>query len=122
MGSDSLKTMLVGDSISCVPYKVGSIGLIARAIGSFCRIIRQESLSTVIRIPSGKILRLDSSISCFKGLVLGYSDLERKTAGYNRRIGIRPKVKGVSMNPVDHSNGGKTKSSKIKNIFGKLAK
>jgi len=122
LGSAPLKTMVVGDSISCVPSKVGSKGLIARAVGSFCRIIRQESSSTVIRIPSGKILRLDSSIFCFKGLISGFSDLNRKTAGYNRRIGIRPKVKGVSMNPIDHSNGGKTKSSKIKNIFGKLAK
>ena len=120
--SYALKTMVVGDSISCVPLKVSGKGLIARATGCSCQIIRQEWPFTVVRIPSGKILRLNSSIFCFKGLVLGLFDSNRKKAGYNRRIGIRPAVKGVSMNPVDHSNGGKTRSSKIKNIFGGLAK
>lgn len=116
-----LKDLLVGDLIFCVPNRIGEDGILARAVGSFCNILKQELIFTTIRIPSGKILKLNSSIFCFLGFSSGPLKSISK-AGRNRRKGIRPKVKGVSMNPIDHPNGGKTKSSKIKNIFGQLAK
>ena len=116
-----LKNFLVGDLVFCLPNKIGGEGIIARAIGSFCTIIKQELIFTTIRVPSGKIFKLNSSVYCFFGFPSGQFKNKNK-AGCNRRKGIRPKVKGVSMNPVDHPNGGKTKSSKIKNIFGCLAK
>jgi large subunit ribosomal protein L2 len=46
-----------------------------------------------------------------------------RKAGRNRWLGIRPTVRGVAMNPIDHPNGGKTKGGgQSKNLWGNLAK
>lgn len=87
----------------------------ARAAGTFCKLkYRTHSRDFfVITIPSGERLKLSIGLSVFIGR--NSNMYHRKevigSAGYNRHLGIRPTVRGVAMNPVDHPHGGRTKTS-----------
>lgn len=85
-------------------------------------------LST-IKLPSGKITSIDSSLTATIGVVSNVDNYKQKKgkAGVNRWLGIRPTVRGEAMNPVDHPHGGKSHGSgglgnPPKNKWGKLAK
>lgn len=112
----------VGVSVYNVAMRVGTTGQIALARGAACKIVKQEATTTVIRLPSSAIKRLSNKVTCMEGEVIGRARERLGTAGAHRRLGVRPSVRGVAMNPSDHPNGGKTHSCKIKNKFGKLAK
>jgi large subunit ribosomal protein L2 len=65
-----------------------------------------------VRLPSGKILTLFNDSFATLGI---NSNLQHKLvvlgkAGKNRLKGLRPKVRGIAMNPVDHPHGGRTNS------------
>jgi len=85
-------------------------------------------LST-IKLPSGKITSINSSLTATIGVVSNVDNYKQKKgkAGVNRWLGIRPTVRGEAMNPVDHPHGGKSHGSgglgnPPKNKWGKLAK
>jgi large subunit ribosomal protein L2 len=90
-------------------------GKYAIACGTFCKIIHIYKFKkiTLIELPT-KIRRLISSDSVVtSGRVanrLHSSECFGK-AGSNRLINIRPTVRGVAMNPVDHPHGGRTKTN-----------
>lgn len=71
-------------------------------------VVRKINDYVIIKLPSGKFRKF----SGFERCVLGYSGVGRLTfrkhvkAGQNRMLGIRPHVRGVAMNPVDHPHGG----------------
>lgn len=110
-----LRAAAIGDSVYSVSTKEGKCGTIARAAGAACKIVKQEQTTTVIRLPSSQVIRLNNTNICTAGRVYGRPITRLGTAGANRRLGVRPSVRGVAMNPSDHPNGGKTHSSKIKN-------
>jgi len=77
--------------------------------GSFCQLLEKKK-KCKIRLPSGKVISISKnyygtlgviSNSLHKTLVIG-------KAGRNRLKGIRPSVRGIAMNPVDHPHGGRT--------------
>lgn len=105
----------IGTSVYSVSQKVGQKGTIAVARGASCKIVKQEESTTVIRLPSSEIKRLNRENICTEGRVYGRPITRLGTAGAHRRLGVRPSVRGVAQNPSDHPNGGKTHSSKIKN-------
>jgi large subunit ribosomal protein L2 len=115
-------TVPVGGTIYNVSLRAGTPGQIARTRGASCKIVKQEEKTTVIRMPSAEIKRINNKNTCQEGEVYGEPQERRGTAGAHRREGVRPRVRGVAMNPSDHPNGGKTHSGKIKNRWGKLAK
>jgi large subunit ribosomal protein L2 len=106
----------IGGSVYNVSMRIGGQGQISTARGTSCKIVKQESHTTVIRLPSSELKRLSKSNTCLEGSVYGRPKVKLGSAGANRRLGVRPKVRGVAMNPCDHPNGGKTHSSKIKNL------
>lgn len=118
----TLGTVPVGGTVYNVSLKVGKGGQIARTRGAACKIVKQEESTTVVRLPSSEIKRLNNKNTCQEGEVYGRPQERLGTAGAHRRLGVRPRVRGVAMNPSDHPNGGKTHSGKIKNKWGKLAK
>ena len=82
--------------------------------GCFCTKIPKKKKDKLLKIvlPS-KIVKFFSVVDiCF----IGKNDLSNKKlllpgkAGYNQNIGFKSRVRGVAMNPVDHPNGGRTKS------------
>jgi large subunit ribosomal protein L2 len=87
----------------------------ARSAGTFCKIINLNLEKDVARVqlPTNLI----KIISIFCRVTLGRaSNINHKKevfskAGFFRNLGVRPTVRGVAMNPVDHPHGGRTKTS-----------
>lgn len=130
----------IGKAIEIEKIPVGSIiynveirprqgGKIARAAGVYCEILKIENGKAVIRLPSKRIITISSSCIASLGRVSNraHNLTVLGKAGVSRWLGIRPRVKGVKMNPCDHPHGGKTpvsggKGGAIKTKWGKLAK
>lgn len=114
----------VGGSIYGVSVRKGEKGKIALAAGTKCKIIKNTGETVVMRMPSGKIGEIRGENMCYEGEVgVGGAVKGRLTkAGTRRRMGERPRVRGVAMNAVDHPLGGKTKSGQAITKWGKLAK
>jgi large subunit ribosomal protein L2 len=92
-------------NIETHPYAGGSI---VRAAGTFSKLIKKDEKNATIRLKSKKEITL--SINCIASIgIVSKSDhknLQRGKAGLSRHLGIRPKVRGVAMNPIDHPHGG----------------
>lgn len=86
-----------------------------RSAGTFCRLKYKTHSKDffITSMPSGKKLKL--SINLYVLIGRNSNKYHKKevigNAGYNRHLGIRPTVRGVAMNPVDHPHGGRTKTS-----------
>ena len=82
----------------------------AKSAGSFCQIIEKKKSKVKIKLPSGKLVYISNK----EYATLGYisNAINKLTvigkAGRNRLSGIRPSVRGIAMNPVDHPHGGKS--------------
>lgn len=108
----SLKTIPAGSIVNNVSLLENSYAKYARSAGTSCQIIQKAKISSKIRLPSGKVINV--SLNGFATLGLT-SNPQKKLicigkAGTNRLNGIRPTVRGVAMNPVDHPHGGRTNS------------
>ena len=103
-----LKEVGVGDEVYKVGIRQGQKGKIGRASGTHCKILKQGDSYTVIRMPSQEVKRINNESQCTLGEVYSKREKRMEKAGAHRRRGIRPTVKGVAMNPIDHPNGGKT--------------
>jgi len=109
-----LQDIPVGSLVHNIEKKPFSGGKIVRASGCFGQII-QKSNSVLIKLPSGQLF----SFSLISRCSFGCLDYENKKlivvgkAGRSRWIGIRPTVRGVAMNPVDHPHGGGEGKSQV---------
>ena len=87
----------------------------ARAAGTFCTFIKKNIEKNILKIvlPSGqhKILTTDHYATVGRASNIFAYKLVPGKAGINRKNGIRPTVRGVAMNPIDHPNGGRTKTN-----------
>jgi len=110
-----LKNIPEGSSVHSVEYTLGDGGKLGNTAGAFCSVVnhRKESNQTVIRMPSGQKKVLTSDARAVIGLVAGAGVTEKpvlKAATahhlYRARGKIFPRVRGVTMNPVDHPHGG----------------
>ena len=83
---------------------------IAKSSGTYCQFINKifNTNKSIIRIPSGKKIILDMNLKASIGVCSNpmhkYENIGK--AGRNRNLGIRPTVRGVAMNPIDHPHGG----------------
>lgn len=84
--------------------------------------IKIEESEVIIRMPSGKVGSIKGENVCYRGEVAGEEKKRMEKAGDRRRLGERPRVRGVAMNAVDHPHGGKTPSGQARTLWGKLAK
>jgi len=82
----------------------------SRAAGTYCQIIQKKNQKIQIRLPSGKFVLMFSNLFATFGRVSNNKSnlVLLGKAGRNRLRGIRPCVRGVAMNPVDHPHGGRT--------------
>jgi len=103
-----LANIRVGSLLHNVEMKPGKGGQLARSAGASVQLMGKEGNRAVLRLPSGEFRRVD--IRCMASIgVMGNADhANRKIgkAGRSRWLGIRPNVRGVVMNPVDHPHGG----------------
>jgi len=103
-----LNNIRVGTLLHNIELKPGKGGQMARSAGASVQLMGKEGGRAVLRLPSGEFRRVD--IRCMASIgVMGNSDHSNRKvgkAGRSRWLGIRPNVRGVVMNPVDHPHGG----------------
>ena len=103
-----LANIPVGTLIHNLEIKPGRGGQLVRSAGLSAQLMAKEGTYAQVRLPSGEVRRLPINAKATIGTV-GNSDHETVRigkAGRKRHMGIRPTVRGVVMNPVDHPHGG----------------
>ncbi|AYH45542.1 50S ribosomal protein L2 [Azoarcus sp. DN11] len=103
-----IRNIPVGSTIHCVEMMPGKGAQIARAAGTSVQLLAREGAYAQIRLRSGEVRRVHVECRAAIGVVGNEEHGLRKIgkAGANRWRGIRPTVRGVAMNPVDHPHGG----------------
>ena len=103
-----LKNMPLGTNVHNIEMQPGQGGKIARSAGSSAQLSNKEEKYAVLKMPSGELRKV--LINCYATVgIVSNSDHNLQSmgkAGRNRWRGIRPRVRGVAMNPVDHPMGG----------------
>jgi large subunit ribosomal protein L2 len=122
-----LKSMPLGTTIHNVEMQPGQGGKLVRSAGASAQLSNKEEKFAVLKMPSGELRKI--LINCYATVgVVSNSDHSLQSmgkAGRNRWRGIRPRVRGVAMNPVDHPMGGgegKASGGHPRSRTGKYAK
>lgn len=103
-----LLNMPIGSTVHCVEMKPGKGAQIARAAGAGVQLIAREHGYATLRLRSGEMRKVPVDCCATIGEVGNTEhNLEKLgKAGASRWRGIKPTVRGVAMNPVDHPHGG----------------
>ena len=103
-----LRNIPVGTTVHCVEMMPGKGAQLARSAGTSVQLLAREGLYAQLRLRSGEIRRVHVDCKATIGEV-GNSEHNLRSigkAGAQRWRGIRPTVRGVAMNPIDHPHGG----------------
>src|SRR3954447_20532188 len=103
-----LKNIPVGTVIHAIELKPGGGAKMARSAGASVRLVAKDGPYAQLRLPSGEIRNVDVRCRATIGEVgnAEQSNINWGKAGRMRWKGVRPTVRGVAMNPVDHPHGG----------------
>ena len=103
-----IRNIPVGSTIHCIEMMPGKGAQLARAAGTSVQLLAREGSYAQVRLRSGEIRRIHVECRATIGEVGNEENSLRKIgkAGAQRWRGIRPTVRGVAMNPVDHPHGG----------------
>ena len=103
-----LRNIPVGSVIHCVELKPGKGAQFVRSAGTSCQLVAREGRYATLRLRSGEMRRVLVDCRATLGEV-GNGEHNLRSlgkAGAKRWRGVRPTVRGVAMNPVDHPHGG----------------
>ncbi len=103
-----LKSIPVGTVIHNIEMKPGKGGQMVRSAGGYAQLAAREGVYATLRLRSGETRRIHTECRATIGEV-GHSEHNLRKlgkAGASRWRGVRPTVRGVAMNPVDHPHGG----------------
>ncbi|MFZ9744425.1 MAG: 50S ribosomal protein L2 [Aquiluna sp.] len=103
-----LRNIPVGTVVHAIELKPGGGAKLGRSAGAAIRLVAKEGSWAQLRLPSGEIRNVDADCRATIGEVgnAEQSNLNWGKAGRKRWKGVRPTVRGVAMNPVDHPHGG----------------
>jgi len=103
-----LRSIPVGTIIHNVEMKEGKGGQLARAAGSYVQLVGKDGGYAQLKLRSGELRMVRGECLATIGAVSNpdYQNAVIGKAGRSRWLGIRPCVRGVAMNPVDHPHGG----------------
>lgn len=103
-----LRNIPLGTQIHNIELRPGKGGQMARSAGAFAQLVAKEDEHAQLRMPSGEIRRVPLVCMATIGQVgnIEHENISLGKAGRSRWKGIRPHVRGVAMNPVDHPHGG----------------
>ncbi len=106
--SMSLLNIPVGTFVHCIEMRPGKGAQLARSAGASAQLLAKEGNYATLRLRSGEVRKILTSCRATIGEVGHIEHNLRKLgkAGARRWRGIRPSVRGVAMNPVDHPHGG----------------
>ncbi len=103
-----LRNIPLGSNIHCIELKPGKGAQLARSAGVSAQVLAREGAYVMLRLKSGEMRKV---LAECRGTIGEVSNTEHNLksygkAGAKRWLGIRPTVRGVAMNPVDHPHGG----------------
>ena len=103
-----LKSIPLGTAIHNIELKPGRGGQLVRSAGSSAQLLAKDAGWVQVKLPSGEIRRVREICQATIGQVgnLDRENVSLGKAGRRRWLGIRPTVRGVAMNPIDHPLGG----------------
>ena len=103
-----LKNIPVGTVVHNIELKIGKGGQIARSAGTSASIVGKDGSFVMLRLSSGEQRKVQDKCMATIGFVSNQDHQNQSLgkAGRARWKGIRPTVRGVAMNPVDHPHGG----------------
>jgi len=106
----TLQNIPTGSIINSLATNKNKITKYIRSAGTFGQLIQKDLSTCKIKLTSGKITEFSINAFATLGVI---SNLQHNLttigkAGKNRLLGIRPTVRGIAMNPVDHPHGGRT--------------
>ncbi len=103
-----LRNVPVGSTVHGIELKPGKGAQIARSAGTSAQLVAREGAYVTVRLRSGEMRKVLSECRATLGEVSNGEHSLRSLgkAGATRWRGVRPTVRGVAMNPVDHPHGG----------------
>ena len=103
-----LRNIPLGSQLHCVEMKPGKGAQLARSAGASAQLLAREGQYATLRLRSGEVRKVHADCKATIGEVGNEEHSLRSLgkAGAKRWRGIRPTVRGVAMNPVDHPHGG----------------
>ncbi len=104
----ALRNVPVGSIVHCIELKPGKGAQMARSAGTSAQLVAREGTYATLRLRSGEMRRVLAECRATLGEVSNSEHNLRSLgkAGAKRWRGVRPTVRGVAMNPVDHPHGG----------------
>jgi large subunit ribosomal protein L2 len=123
----ALRQIPLGTMVHNVEMKPGKGGQLGRSAGSAIQLMAKEGDTALLKLPSGELRQVQSVCRATIGQVgnLDHENVSIGKAGRSRWLGIRSRVRGVAMNPVDHPHGGgegRSKGNHPQSPWGQPAK
>jgi large subunit ribosomal protein L2 len=103
-----LRNIPIGTEVHCVEMQPGKGAQLARSAGAHVQVLAREGSYTQLRLRSGEIRKVHIDCRATIGEV-GNAEHNLESIGKAGRVrwrGVRPTVRGVAMNPIDHPHGG----------------
>src|SRR5262245_15884328 len=109
-----LSAMPIGTIVHNVEMKPGRGGQLARSAGAYVQLVGRDAGWAILKMNSGETRRVRADCMATVGAVSNPDNSNQIVgkAGRTRWRGIRPTVRSIAMNPVDHPNGGRTNGGK----------
>ncbi|MDX2290480.1 MAG: 50S ribosomal protein L2 [Hyphomicrobiaceae bacterium] len=109
-----LSGMPVGTIVHNIELKPGRGGQMARSAGAFAQLVGRDAGWAVLKLGSGETRKVRADCMASIGAVSNadHANIVDGKAGRTRWKGTRPTVRGITMNPIDHPNGGRTNGGK----------
>ncbi|MBS0235968.1 MAG: 50S ribosomal protein L2 [Proteobacteria bacterium] len=103
-----MRNVPVGTLLHNIELRPGKGGQLAKAAGSYVQLVGKDGDQVLIRLRSGEVRFINADCRGTVGVVsnLDHQNVKLGKAGASRHRGVRPVVRGVAMNPVDHPHGG----------------
>jgi large subunit ribosomal protein L2 len=103
-----LENIPLGMFVHAIEMRPGKGAQIARSAGTYAQLTAREGKYVTLKLPSGETRMIPGKCVATIGTTSNpdHMNIELGKAGRSRWLGIRPKVRGVAMNPVDHPMGG----------------
>lgn len=104
----TLENIPLGTLIHCIELKPNAGAKLARSAGSYAQLLAKDNVYATLRLKSGEIRKVLLKCYASIGVVSKTKHNLQKLgkAGRSRWLGIKPRVRGVAMNPIDHPLGG----------------
>lgn len=98
----------LGTLVHNVELKPMKGGQLARSAGAYAQVVAKEGSYVLLKLPSGEVRKVLQTCRATIGQVgnIDHENISLGKAGRSRWLGVRPSVRGVAMNPVDHPLGG----------------